>query len=516
MINESEHFNFDLESKAKLLGSLLLFIKVFYKLKTGREFKITEPIGRESHQITICKALTRAFKLQIVNQRLLINIQPGSGKSTILTYFVAWALAHFPDSNFIYVSYSSELATKHTYSIKEIISLPEYKRLFGVEIKSDSKAKDNFQTTSGGSVRAFGSTGSITGQDAGLPGLDRFSGCLIFDDMHKPDEVFSDTMRNKVTDNYFSTLIHRRRGVNVPFIGIGQCLHEDDLFMRLRNGYDGYEWESVILKAIDECGNVLTPDNTPQEFLMILKEKSPYVYASQYDQNPVPAGGGIFKPDWFVLTDEDPEIFATFITADTSETDKNYNDATVFSFWGIHRIKHHEVETNEYGLHWIDTLETWIEPKDLEDEFLQFYAGCMRYKVKPSLIAIEKKSTGVTLLSVLKTLQGLRVLDIERNKGKGARFMAIQPIVASRLISLPRYGKHTHKCIEHCTKLTANDSHRWDDIGDTFCDAVNIGIIERILITKTQPTPHVDDFAKMLGGHNKRISTIRKDMYSRM
>ena len=36
-------------------------------------------------------------------------------------------------------------------------------------------------------------------------------------------------------------------------------------------------------------------------------------------QNPVPAGGGIFKKDWFVDLLVEPKIIASFITADTAE-----------------------------------------------------------------------------------------------------------------------------------------------------------------------------------------------------
>ena len=43
---------------------------------------------------------------------------------------------------------------------------------------------------------------SITGFDAGLPGLDRFSGAIIYDDAHKPDEATSDVMREAVIENY--------------------------------------------------------------------------------------------------------------------------------------------------------------------------------------------------------------------------------------------------------------------------------------------------------------------------
>ncbi len=72
-----------------------------------------------------------------------------------------------------------------------------------------------------------------------LPGLERFSGAVIIDDAHKPDEVHSDTIRQSVIDNYRETIQQRCRGINVPIIFIGQRLHEDDLAAYLINAKDG-------------------------------------------------------------------------------------------------------------------------------------------------------------------------------------------------------------------------------------------------------------------------------------
>ncbi len=93
---------------AQLRGSLLDFIKYFYPILTGRQFIVSSPMGRESHHITICRALSEAARLEIPNHRLLINVSPGSGKSTMLAMWVAWTLASYPDARFLYISYSGE------------------------------------------------------------------------------------------------------------------------------------------------------------------------------------------------------------------------------------------------------------------------------------------------------------------------------------------------------------------------------------------------------------------------
>lgn len=500
---------------AELRGSLLSFTQYFYKLLTGRDFIISNPLGRESHHIIICRALTQLFRLEIPSQRLNINIEPGSGKSTLLAFWTAWCFAHYPDCRFLFISYSKVLATKHTETIKRIIQLPHYKYLFDVSIRHDSKAKEFFQTTQGGAVAAFGTGGAVTGQDGGLPGENRFTGAVILDDAHKPDEANSDTMRQSVINNYDETIRQRPRGINVPIVHVGQRVHEDDLINFFLSGNDVDTWDSFILKSLDDAGNALYPEKMPRERLIRMQEKSPYVFASQYQQDPLPAGGGLFKPEWFVLLDEDPDIFMTFITVDTAESEKQWADATAFSLFGLYEIETLGRKTGDLGLHWIDCEELRIEPKDLKDSFLDFWQRCMRYKVAPMISAVEKKSTGVTLLSTLSDLRGMKIREIERSRASGSktqRFIDCQTSIAEKRISLPSYAKHTKQCIEHMSKITANDTHRHDDLADTLADAIKIALIDKTLNFTINSTKNNDLAAKVVQ-NNRKIRAIKRNLY---
>jgi hypothetical protein len=71
------------EIASRLRSSFLEFTKFFYPILTGRAFIISNPVGRESHHVIIARALTQASRLEIPNHRLLINVSPGSGKSTL-------------------------------------------------------------------------------------------------------------------------------------------------------------------------------------------------------------------------------------------------------------------------------------------------------------------------------------------------------------------------------------------------------------------------------------------------
>lgn len=201
----------------------------------------------------------------------------------------------------------------------------------------------------------------------------------------------------------------------------------------------------------------------------------------------------------------EPLCHVTFITADTAETDKSWNDATVFSFWGIYEIETMGRKTGELGLHWLDCSEVRIEPKDLKENFMDFYANCVLHPKPPLMAAIEKKSTGITLVSVLQELRGMQIRQIERTIASGSktqRFLEMQPFIASKRISFTESAKHADSCIKHMSKITANNTHRHDDIADTLSDAIRIAFIEKTLYSNES---RQEDRAKILTNMNQSL-----------
>lgn len=505
------------EQRSRLQGSLLLFTQVFFKLRTGQDFKISNPLGREPHVVTICKALTKTQRGEC--NRLLINIPPRYSKTELCIHYIAWCIAKYPKSNFLYVSYSHTLAKRQTNIVRQIINMPEFKELFDARIDPATSAKDNFDTIQGGSVYAAGAGGTITGRGAGIRNVEEFGGSIVLDDMHKPNEVTSDVQRDSIGGWYLNTLISRLNNpANTPIVFICQRLHEDDLASRLLLGMDGHDWDRVVLKAIGDNGQALDPEMHSLKKLKQMQDTMPYEFAAQYQQNPQPSGGGIFKPDMFVLYDQDPDILATFITADTAETDKTYNDATVFSFWGIYKINHEGIDTEVLGLHWIDCHECYVEPKDLKDEFMHFYRKCMGFHVKPQMAAIEKKSTGTTLVSVLKDMPGLQILDMTRGRdkisggvlSKTSRFLRAQPYIASKRVSFNAFSKHADMCIDHMRKITVNNTHKNDDIADTCADAIQLALIDNVVsMGYSNERDPATDVVKKLTAANARRRNIR-------
>ena len=474
-----------LELKSKLQGSFLLYCQYFYKVLEGRDFILSNPVGRESHMIILCRELTNVFRLK--KRRLIINLPPGHFKTTFLCLFISWAFTHYPDCRFIFISYGFEVAAKATYLIKRIMCLEEYRLIFEVYVDSQSRAKDDFSTTKGGRVKAFGSEGPITGFDAGLPGLDRFSGGVFYDDPHKAKDTGSvnPTEMYRAVNNYTNTVQGRPRDNKVPIVVSGQRVRSEDLSDHLVSGGDGDIWEQVIIPALDEARNPIFPEIQPLEFLERIEKFSPNLYYAQYQQNPKPPGGGLFQEDWLVKLDDDPDNFlCTFITIDTAESAKKIADKTVFSFWGLYRIKEDGIDTPQFGLHSIHGIVDQLEPKDLEPSFRDFYNTCLKYPYPPKLTVIERKSTGTYLLSLLSDFRGMQIRGIERSRIDGSkvdRYLEMQPYIAMKLFSFNKYSRHTQVYIDHMTQITDNDSHANDDICDTFYDAAKIAFIDKTL-----------------------------------
>lgn len=103
-------------------------------------------------------------------KRLAVFMPPRHGKSAFVTVgFPAWYLGHHPNHSVITLSYSDTLAGGFGRQVRNILATDLYKTLFPhATLSSDSKAKDSFNTISGGRYTAAGFNGTITGIGADL------------------------------------------------------------------------------------------------------------------------------------------------------------------------------------------------------------------------------------------------------------------------------------------------------------------------------------------------------------
>lgn len=136
---------------------------------------------------------------------------------------------------------------------------------------------------------------------------------LIVDDPISPREAASDTVRKTAINEIRSTLFSRFNNRNdARFIMIMQRVHEDDPTGNLMRDSDGRfhlvkipaEAKSQVVvelgerKWVMEPGELLTPRLGRKDLDELLLDLGPANYAGQYLQEPVPIGGGEFKPEW--------------------------------------------------------------------------------------------------------------------------------------------------------------------------------------------------------------------------
>lgn len=249
---------------------------------------------RSFHHKLICDALMRVFRGEC--KRLIINVPPRYSKTELaVVNFIAWALGHVPDAEFIHASYSATLAVNNSSSVLGLMQHEAYREIFPNAVLA-SERKDHWKTTAAGVMYSAGAGGTITGFGAGKH-REGFGGAIIIDDPHKPDEARSDPIRKGVLEWFQNTLESRKNSPQTPIILIMQRLHEEDLAGWLLEGGNGEKWEHLCLPAIQADGTALWPAKHTIEDLRRMERAAPYVFAGQYGQRPAPAEGGIIKPD---------------------------------------------------------------------------------------------------------------------------------------------------------------------------------------------------------------------------
>jgi len=236
-------------------------------------------------------------------ENLAVAAPPRHGKTRILTeLFSALFLGLYPHKQVIAASHSARLASTFSKNVRNIL-LEHGRTLFGVEIKDDQQAADNWGTTAGGGMLAIGVGGSLVGYGADL---------LIMDDVIADSaSALSEVVRNNTIDWYQSTAESRLNAGGKQIFTM-QRWHGDDPFQRivLDNPED---WpRSLVIPAIADHdpakgesdilgrapGEALWPVKWPIHKLRRIEHSKAFWFAAQYQQRPVPRGGGMVRQEW--------------------------------------------------------------------------------------------------------------------------------------------------------------------------------------------------------------------------
>src|SRR5262249_35213295 len=148
--------------------------------------------------------------------------------------FPAFLLGHDPAKRIICVSYSGDLAKKHSNDFRALLESPRFKALFPqTRIGPYKNTETEIELTGRGFRLATSVGGTLTGRGGDI---------IIIDDPLKPDDALSDTKRNSANAWFNNTLLSRlddkRKGAIVVVM---QRVHMDDLTGFLLENSD--EWE---------------------------------------------------------------------------------------------------------------------------------------------------------------------------------------------------------------------------------------------------------------------------------
>ena len=238
---------------------------------------------------------------------IIINIPPGSTKSTVLMRMLnAWVWARDPSRNFIGASFERGLAVELAGDTRILVKSEKYQRCFPeVVIRGDMDAKGTFGTTKGGKRYSTGTTGNVTGKHGDI---------VAVDDPLNPRAARSEVLTLSVNRFIRETLSSRKRQKNIsPTFLIMQRLSEDDptgmLLEMADQSHGKLRIKHICLPAKDEgrvkptdlrkfyTGGLLDPVRLSQEVLDKERLNGEFYYAGQFDQWPIPAGGGMFKTE---------------------------------------------------------------------------------------------------------------------------------------------------------------------------------------------------------------------------
>lgn len=279
--------------------SFFMFVQEFW------ETVVPEKPVWNWHIPYLCQVMQDAaelvFKGAPKSHDIVINVPPGTTKSTICSVmFPAWVWTRMPSARCICGSYTFPLAMDLSRKSRDVITSDKYKAVFPkIALREDQNTKSYFVNHQGGMRYAVGVGGSVTGMHAHF---------LIIDDPLDPNASASDEEIKNANRWCSETLPSRKVNKAVtPMFLIMQRLHQDDPtgHVLARKKVNIFH---ICLPA--EVSDLVKPpelaahytdgllDTTRLSRAVLEEAKSDlgdFGYAGQFDQNPVPRGGGMFR-----------------------------------------------------------------------------------------------------------------------------------------------------------------------------------------------------------------------------
>ena len=293
--------------------SLATFVKrAWHVLEPG------QPYIHGWHVDAICEHLQAISEGQL--NRLLINIPPGTMKSTLVSVFwpaFEWGPLNKPHTRVIGASHEQGLAVRDTLKMRRLVESDWYQSLWPIQLRRDQNEKMYYENGSTGFRQAC-AVKSMTGRRG-----DR----VIWDDPHSVESAISDSDRATALRVFQETLPTRVVNPDSSAIVIVmQRLHENDVSGFILEGDYGYEHLCLPMeyeapaageKKKTTCIGFSDPRTEEGELLfparfsaeVVERDKKlmgSYATAGQFQQRPAPRGGNLFAWEKLEIVDGYP------------------------------------------------------------------------------------------------------------------------------------------------------------------------------------------------------------------
>lgn len=255
------------------------------------------------HVDAICEHLTAVTHGEIT--RLLINVPPGTMKSTLCSVFHRaweWGPCGLPHKRYIGASHEQNLAIRDNVKLRRLIESDWYQERWPIPMLMDQNQKIYFENSYTGFSQAC-AVESMTG---------RRGDTVIWDDPHSVEAALSPAKRETGLRVFQETLPTR---LNSPkksaIVIVMQRLHENDVAGYILENDLGYEHLCLPMEFeverrcrtsigfVDprtEEGELLFPERFPRE--VVDRDKrvmGALAVAGQFQQRPAPRAGGFFE-----------------------------------------------------------------------------------------------------------------------------------------------------------------------------------------------------------------------------
>lgn len=416
--------------------------------------ELVEPTYKRSrHSEVICEHLEAVERGDI--DRLMIFMPPRHGKTMHTSQaYPAWTLGRNPRAQIVLASYGAELAEDNSVKARSYLRNDQWP--FLCRVSDESRARHRWHTDAGGTVIALGVEGGLTGR-----GADR----LIIDDPIKGSaEAASENLRASLWA-WYSTEARTRLMSKGRIIICQTRWHDDDLAGRILNSGDANRWTVLSLAAIAEEGDplgrqpgeALWPERYPREQLpAVPDEMSSTEFSALYQQNPVPAGGATFKPEWFEHRfDELPSRLLYYQAVDSAWKDGLENDRSVIA----------TLATDMKDIYVVDLWAGRAKYTDLRRIVIDTYG-----KHRPRMLYVEEAASGFALVEELRRSTGIPIKGIPPGRdSKEARADAVTNYFEAGRVKFPKNATWMGDLLSEFLRFPYG---RHDDI----VDAVVLGV----------------------------------------